>query len=238
MKVPASFCDNTAHLGIVGIFSVFMDMASEHGGEMGLGMDDMNAKGLIWLATKTKVRIFARPKMMQNVTVASWPEKPGALRCNRYYKIYDGDTVFVEGKTEWVMLDREAGRPVKLAGNYPEMEHCEETVCDGAFFRPSKEPAEQILGEYIVRSQDIDLSQHMNNVEYIRAALTFFSCNELESKNFSEIEVAYQQQCYEGERLQIGIRALDGSADDIDLCLIKENGDSGAVLRLTHIKED
>ena len=61
--LPASLCDNTAHLSIPDIFSLFMDLASEHGAAMHLGMDDLAEKGLIWL-TLDKRAITARASVM------------------------------------------------------------------------------------------------------------------------------------------------------------------------------
>lgn len=37
-----------------------------------LGADDLGAKGLFWLTVKTKVKVHARPKLMQTVTAGGF----------------------------------------------------------------------------------------------------------------------------------------------------------------------
>ncbi|MBQ5312478.1 MAG: PspC domain-containing protein [Oscillospiraceae bacterium] len=50
IRIPLSTADNTNRIGIVGIFNTFMDLATEHGDMLGVGMDKLADKGLIWVA--------------------------------------------------------------------------------------------------------------------------------------------------------------------------------------------
>ena len=49
-------CDNTGGIGIPAIFSLFMDLATEHGAMIKMGAEDLAEKGLFWLTVKTKVK--------------------------------------------------------------------------------------------------------------------------------------------------------------------------------------
>lgn len=229
--VPVSSCDNRGTLSIAGVFDLFMVMATEHGASIGLGMDDLASKGCFWVAAKSKIQFDCRPKMLEKVTVSSWPEKPGNIRCNRYYTITSGEDVIVRGKTEWTILDMQTMRPKKSSEVYPQgLEHREDVVCPEPFSRFSTDFAdcEEIL-KYTVSSRDIDVSQHMNNVAYIRAVLSAFTCKELEDMNIKEIEIAYRVQCYEGEVLSIRKRCADNG---MELGVIKEDGKAAAVLSI------
>lgn len=227
--VPVSACDNTGRLSVAGIFDLFMDMATEHGASINLGMDDLAQKGCFWVAAKSRVQFDCRPKMLQSVKVSSWPEKPGNIRCNRYYTIASGEDVIVKGKTEWTILDMETGRPKKSAEVYPQgLEHLENVVCPEPFRRMSTDftDCEEFL-KYTITSRDIDVSQHMNNVAYIRTVLSAFTCKELEEMNINEIEITYRAQCYEGEILSIRRRDVENG---IEIGVIKEDGITAAVL--------
>lgn len=229
--VPVSACDNKGILSIAGIFDLFMDMATEHGASINLGMDDLKKKGCFWVAAKSRVQISERPKMLQNVTVSSWPEKPGNIRCNRYYTVASDEGVIIKGKSEWTILDMHTLRPKKSAEVYPaDLVHREEVVCEEPFVRMNTDfaDAEEILS-YTVTSRDIDVSQHMNNVAYIRAVLSAFSCKELEDMNITELEIAYKAQCYEGEVLSIRRRY---TANGIELGVVKEDGKTATVMQI------
>lgn len=230
--VPISACDNNGVFSIAGIFDLFMDMATEHAAFLNLGMDDLSKKDCFWVAAKSRVQFSKRPKMLEEVTVSTWPEKPGNIRYNRYYTIASGDDIIVKGKTEWTILDKHTGRPKKSAEVYPsDLEHREEVVCEEPFARINTDfsDAEEIL-KYKVTSRDIDVAQHMNNVAYIRAVLSAFSCKELENMSISELEIAYRAQCYEGESISIRRRRVENV---LEIGVLKEDGKTAATLRLT-----
>ncbi|MBE6887811.1 MAG: hypothetical protein E7484_05260 [Ruminococcaceae bacterium] len=232
IKIPLSSVDNTNTMSIVGIFNTFMDLATEHGDMLGVGMDRLSAKGLIWVAAKTKFCIAQRPEMLQTVTVATWPETPSKIRFNRYYSMADeSGRYIIEGKTEWAILDLNTGRPHRLDETYPvDMKHWDEVVCDGPFSRMSTDfDGCDECGRHTVTSADIDVSQHMNNAAYIRNVLGAFCCAQLEKMNITEIEAAYRTQCFEGEHLVFKKRTIENG---LEIGVIKEDGKTAAVVKL------
>ncbi len=230
-NVLSSACDYTGGLGFVGTFNLFMDLATEHATNLGVGSDALRCKNCFWVAAKSRIRILRIPKMMEEVTASTWPEKPKTIRFNRYYTVEDSRGVIAQGKTEWAILDMESGRPCKAADVYPQnIEHLEDAVCNEPFSRISTDFATcKELCKHRIVSADIDLSRHMNNVAYIRAVLSAFTCEELDKMNISEIEIAYRQQCYEGEVLSIRRRDTE---DAVEIGVIKPDGNCGAVLRI------
>ncbi len=229
--IPVSMCDNTAKLSYPGIFDIFMDMATDHAALLGVGGDALKEKKCFWVAAKTMVKITDRPRMLTEAKAVTWPEKPGNIRCNRYYTIEHNGNILVEGKTEWTILSLESGRPVKTADVYPsDIVHTEDVVCDIPFSRMSADfsDCDEILRHKVV-STDIDLSQHMNNVAYIRAFLSAFSCKEIEEMNIREMEITYRTQCFEGEELSLRMRRCDNS---LEIGAVKEDGKCAAILRI------
>lgn len=231
INVPSSACDYTGSLGFVGAFNLFMDLATKHAAILGVGSNVLREKNCFWVAAKSRIRFLRKPRMMEDVTASTWPEKPKTIRFNRYYTVADNSGVIVEGKTEWAILDMESGRPLKAADVYPQdIQHPEDTVCNEPFARINADFAGcRELCKHKILSADIDLSRHMNNVAYIRAVLSAFTCEELEKMNINEIEIAYRQQCYEGEMLSICRRDAE---DGVGIGVIKPDGNCGAVLRI------
>lgn len=229
--VPISACDHTAALSFTGIFNLFMDLATEHAAILGIGNDSLRDKNCFWVAAKSKINIKRRPKMLEQVISSTWPEEPKAIRYNRYYTVEDEKGIIIEGKTEWTILDCVSGRPRKSSDVYPaDLEHLTDTVCTEPFtrFNTNFEDCQELCKHTVV-SADIDLSQHMNNVAYIRAVLCAFSCEEIVKMNISSVEIAYRLQCYEGEVLSIRRRNTE---DGMEIGVIKADGTCGAVLKL------
>lgn len=233
LTVPMSLCDNTSHISITGIFNIFMDLACEHGEMLGMGKKAMDEKGMFWVATKTKIKINTRPHNMQHITAATWPQAPSKIRVNRLYSIYDGEQLLAEGKTEWVILDTYANKPVKLDGIYPVNLHpCPDIVCEENFYKMDADFSDcEEVAVHTVTSADIDLSQHMNNVAYIRAALAVFSCKELWDMNICEVDAAYRMQCYEGEKLSLRLRK---HPDMCDIGILKPDGSTACIVRVVY----
>ncbi len=230
-KVPTSMCDRIGKLSIHGIFTIFMDLACEHAPLIDLGADKLAKKDLFWVAARTKVKIHSRPEMLKEIEAVTWPEEPGRIRCNRYYTVSKNGNILVEGKTEWAIINLSTGKPTKLSEVYPDnLEHCEETVCNSPFARINDDFTDcEKIGKYKVCSNDIDIGQHMNNVAYIKALFSMFSCKELEEMNITDIDIAFRLQCYEGDTLTICKRNAENATE---FGFINKDGKTAAAVRL------
>lgn len=232
LRVLSSMCDNTGRIGIPHIFSLFMDLASEHAPMIGLGHLDLGKEHLFWLTVKTRIRIFSRPALLEPFTARTWPEAPGRIACNRYYTAKAGEKLLFAGKTEWAILDETTGRLKRIAEVYPDtIEHCPDTVLDEPFARLSRDfsscPA---FASYTVRATDIDLGQHMNNAAYIRMLFGAFSTKQIAEKNIEEVEIAFISPCFEGEALTLHLReAADGTEE---IGILHEDGKIAASVRI------
>lgn len=229
--IVISMCDNRGQLSVPALFSLFMDLASEHGTMISLGSEDLAEKGLIWLTVKTKIRINRMPSLMEEIVAETWPEKPGRVRCNRFCRLSCGGELCAEGKTEWAMINPTTGKLAAIDEVYPaELVHHGEVICEGAYARvgESFEGAE-VLDHYRVRSTDIDLGQHMNNALYIRALFGAMSCAEREKMNIREIDVIFRSPSFEGEELTICRRETE---EGFEIGILHADGKAAAVARV------
>lgn len=231
VSVALSMCDNAGKLAIPHIFSLFMDLAAEHGDAIGVGMDTLSGKGLFWLTVKTKVCIYQQPKLLQTLTATTWPEIPGRIRCDRSYELTQDGERIAAGKTEWAMLEVETGRLARIADAYPpSVEHCPRTACDGAYARiPDDFSQCPEIGRYTVRSTDIDLGQHMNNAAYVHAIFGAFSCQERAGMSIREMDVLFRAPCYEGDLLSIRRRE---APDGPEIGILREDGSTAVAAKI------
>ncbi len=204
-KVLMSECDHNGKHFYTSFFTNFMDAATLHGDIMGVSAVDLAKLNLFWVITKSRIKFYARPEMMSDYKVTTWPTPPEILRSLRYALFENDNGVFAEGKTEWIMLKKDTFRPSKTTGVYPKGT----TFIDKTILN---EPWEKLNDDftaydkevvYTVKSIDIHLSKHMNNVNYIKALFACFSTNEIDNLNIKEIEIHYIKQCFEGDELKI-----------------------------------
>lgn len=230
-KILISMCDSEGQMSVPALFSLFMDLASEHGTMIRLGSEELAEKGLIWLTVKTKIRINRRPAMMEEYMAETWPEKPGRVRCNRFYRLRCGDEICAEGKTEWAMFCPETGKLGTIDEVYPqELVHYEEVICEGAYARIGEDFADaEVLDTYRVRSTDIDVAHHMNNALYIRAFFGALSCEELAKLTIREVDVVFRSPSFEGEVLTICRRRTE---EGFEIGILHADGKAAAVARV------
>lgn len=215
LLIPASAADHTARLGHYNTFALFMDVASEHAEMLGVGYRAMIAKDLFWLTVRTKIRFFERPHITDPVLVRTWPEKPGKIRSIRSYELWQDGRLLIAGKTEWAVLNVQKQSIVPMAGIFPEgFDFREGTALDAPFIRVGDDfDGQEVYSEYAIRSTDIDIGGHMNNVAYVRAAVGGFSLAERDALDFAEMDVMFKRPCFEGEKLSLQKRNAEEGLD-------------------------
>ncbi len=224
--VTASLCDASGRLGLAQTFSILQDLASEHASLLGVGADDMRARGQYWVVTHTRLNVFARAKMNAPLTMTTWPNRcaPEDVRTYRSYRIESDGALLAEARSEWVVLNAGTNRPVRTRETcFPfDLDFCE-TVAAPEPFPRERDAFSETDAVYTrpVASSDIDSMQHMNNVAYVRAALDAFSVRELTELTVSAVTVRYGDPCREGDVITV---AKQTAGDGFRLAVLKEGG--------------
>ena len=214
--LPSS-CDFSGRLGVDHAFRLFQDAAALHAEALGVGMLPMLRRKLFWLTVRTKVKLLRRPRMLEEVSVSTRPiaPEPGAMRCLREYRVDQDGAPLILGRTEWAVMDVAAGKPVPIQGIFPgDPVFATAPDYDEPFLRVNGSLVNaDILGQYAVRSTDIDVGGHMNNVAYIRALLGLIPAEEQRAREFTEAEAVFLSPCFEGETLTFRHRVKDGARE-------------------------
>ena len=203
VRIVPGLADHTGQLGIPDTFCLFQDMAAAHAQMLGLGYYHLLERDLYWLTVKTRIVFRKRPRMTDTVTLRTWPEAPGKLRCCRNYEMLLNGEQIIAGRTEWAMIRISDGSLFRVSDIYPaELVLTKGPVFEEPFVRiPERFEDFEDYGEYTVRSTDIDVGAHMNNVSYIRAIAGSFSCRDWDALPKNSIDLLYRNPCHEGDRL-------------------------------------
>ena len=205
LRILPSQTDYVNKLRYHEIFNVFMDLANRHAEILGIDQKTFMDKGLFWLTVKTRIRFDRRPTMSEIVQAQTWPIKPSSVRSDRCYRLLDENGVLAEGRTEWAVMDLNAGRLANLKELFPqELVFNEESFSIEDF--PRIMPCDDtftLKNKYTVISSDIDMGQHMNNVAYVRALMGMFSVQELKDMDIREITVIFKTSAHEGDVLSM-----------------------------------
>ena len=206
-------CDSLMRLRTEACFMSFQDVASRHA--LFLGIDDfslLEKDNALWVVSKTKIKINRLPRWNDEISVRTWPMGAEGVRCNRCYQIINNGEVFINGITEWVIIDATSRTLRKVEStSYPnDIEWIKEKSIEEKFRRFKDDFTEDdFVYKRLVRSGDIDVTHHTNNVTYITMLLDTFSVNELESMTLKEVEISYLNESLEGETLSIYRKKTD-----------------------------
>ena len=202
VKILSSDVDYETRLSYPDIFALFQNIAVAQSELFGYDQPVMTPKGLFWVTSKSKINIIERPKQGDVVNITTWPEKPDRIRGRRNYLFEKDGKPIIEGTSEWAVIDRNNNRLYMIDNLYdPSFVFPPEKILPEPFHRFVSTFNGKPFAEYKVRSIDIDLEGHMNNVNYVRALIGLFSRKELEEMDIHQIECHYKISCYEGDRL-------------------------------------
>jgi len=232
--VTASRCDASGRLGLAQQFSILQDLASQHAALLGVGADDMRARGFYWVVTQTRLNVVSRAGLNAPLTLTTWPNRcaPEDVRTYRSYRIESAGTLLAEGRSEWIVLNAATNRPVRSRDSgFPlDLEFCETIAAPEPFLREREDFCEQdACFTRPVAASDIDSAQHMNNVAYVRAMLDAFSVREITELPVSSITVRYGDPCHEGDAITVAKKTVENG---FLLAVLKPDGRVSASMRL------
>ena len=203
MRTMPSMCDRDSLMSIPAILDMFQDVAGIHADSVGIGAMELEEKGLFWIVSKIRLRISRRPLVEEMLDAVTWIQPADRVSCERDWSISADGKTMAYVRSIWAALRRDNGRPAHMADFYPDSDFSVAPPDNEPFTRMRKdfEGAEPI-GEYRIRSVDIDRGGHMNNVNYVRAMLGCFDCDTLAAMDIRELDMQFIQQCYEGETIR------------------------------------
>ena len=205
-EVSSAFIDSSLRMGVAQSVLLVQDNLTECFNAMECdGVIYREKFNAFWVFTKTRVHFVRRPSWREVVTARTFPIDNLGMRTHVNTEILDG-----QGKTlllanqEACVLSLENHRPLKITGLPYPRENFREAVFKEPFERfPTDFTEEDFAFEQTVRSCHIDMSHHMNNIEYIKLALCVFTDDFLLAHDISDLEVHYTGESREGQLLRV-----------------------------------
>ena len=230
VTILPSQLDPDGRLGVANTFDLFMDVATQAAGALGVGWDLLKRRGLFWITVKTRIEFLDPPKVLDRVQVVTWPEAPGEKRCNRHYEIRRDGEVLVRGKTEWAIVSMLTRRPQPMDKVLPQgLEYPLEQACPEPFPMIDETFDEPPFAWHRVTATDIDMARHMNNVAYVRAIQNAFSVKAWKKLDVRSMDVVFRASAVEGDELSFQSRR---AGDVMDLRGSLPDGTTNVLARL------
>lgn len=198
------------------ILSYLEDVGGKHSDIAGYGVLDIERTHLSWVLIEWKLKIIRRPNYAEKIKAVTWSRN--AIRCYAFrdFKLYDEqNNVIAVATTKWVLVDTEKGKIVRiddaLLQKYkPELElraFDKQTEDFEKIYEPEEYQAEE---EYIVRKSDIDVNNHMHNLNYVDLANVVLPEEVYNKENLNNIRITYKKEIKLGETVKCKYSCVDG----------------------------
>lgn len=197
------------------ILSYLEDTGGKHSNMAGCGILDISKTHLTWLLLEWKLQVLRRPNYTEQIKVETWSKK--AVKCYAYrdFKIYDEQgNVIVLASSKWVLVDIQKGKVVrveqKLHERY-EPEPTKEAFDDYEDFPKIHIPEKyEFETEYVVRKSDIDINNHMHNLNYLDLANETLPEDVFEKGNLNNVRITYKKEIKLGEVVKCKYSFING----------------------------
>ena len=159
-------CDRFGFMRPIALMNELQGLAGKHADLLGVGRDVCFSRGIAWVVTHMFVDIIDMPRAKDKLIYSTWPSVSGALRSERDYEIRDEKgNLKIRAISQWVLINLETRRPVRITDYFPEWTGLPERVWNRDFdkcgdFVPTKSHV------MACRFDDIDVNQHINNAVY------------------------------------------------------------------------
>lgn len=158
-----------------------------------------------WVITKLKVKLNKDVLSGENIKVATWTQPLSTIRAIRDFKIKQKNCIVAKASAEWCCLDFDTRRIRKLSTiQYPDLEMVEKGSSNITFNNLNQEYTNKnFVYSRTIRSTDIDINSHTNNLKHNTIALDAFSVEELKTFNIKEYQIHFVNESREGDIINV-----------------------------------
>ena len=206
LTIDDTLVDHTMCVPITELMKMFEIATFNHSNKIGLDHVSMeNKSNAFWVVTKMKVIPQKPIETGEQVRVVTWTHELGMARGLRDCVIKSGNMVKAKFVAEWCCLDWNTRRLRRMNTIcYPNLEMEKTDNVKTEFTNMREEVSEKdYVYTKIVRSTDIDVNNHTNNLKYNFMALDTFSVEELKSFEIKEYEIYFVNESHEGDNIKI-----------------------------------
>ena len=185
---------------------MFQCATFKHSQEMGLDHPSMlEHSNAFWVVSKIKVSIKKQARLSDKLTATTWTHPIGLVKAVRDCLIKVKSSVVAKCTSEWCCLDYETRKIRKLNSiQYPELDMVKTQNLNTQFELFNVEILEKDYAyTKTIRSSDLDVNMHTNNMKYNQMVYDAFSVDELKTIDITDYEIQFVNESHLGDEIKI-----------------------------------
>ena len=198
-------------LSILSIFNFMQEAASKHAAALGVSIQQLLAENHTWLLSRLKIKIAACPGWNDRIQISTWPSGTQQLFALRDFELKGEDNQPIAAAiSAWLVIDLQRRLPVRIAPFVERLKPIEGGHILSA--RLDKLPAlnnPTHERRFVVRYSDLDINQHVNNVNFVEWLVEGVPAATLNSAVPSELEINFLAEAFYEDQILAACSAQD-----------------------------
>lgn len=218
-RIRYSETDSQGKLTLASLLNYFQDCTTFHSEDLGLGVDYLSERNLIWLLSAWQIVVERYPKMGECVKIGTAPyEFRGFTGSRNFVMMTREGEILAKANSLWSHLNTATGKPMA-----PTPDMLEGYVLEAPIemdYAPRKIMVPEGGGNeepIVVKKHHLDTNNHVNNGQFVDMAMTYLP----EDFVIRQMRAEYKKQAFLEEVLQAYVVHTD------DKCVVSLNDESG-----------
>ena len=213
------------------LIEIMQDIACLHGADVGHGVLEVENSKKAWMLLDWKVKVIRRPKYNEEILTQTWSRKVQRIYAYRDFILKDkeGNLVAI-GTSRWIFVDIERRRPTRLT---EDIMNLYEPELDKMVFDEEIEDIKyedyMFKKDYTVLRRDIDINNHMHNLNYLDMAYDILPEEVYNDKVFDNVRIVYKKEILYCEKVECFYTEEDGKY----IVTAKTDGKVNAIIELS-----
>lgn len=198
--------DTKTNLTNKAILSFFEDIGGYQSNLAGYGLKQIEETKISWVLLNWKVKIIKQIKYDGNpIKIKTWSRGVKRASCFRDYELYNSNgELYAIGTSKWAVVHLENGLMRVTDEIISKYIHDDKCVFgeDFDFVKLKECDNYSNVYEYTVSRKDIDINNHMHNLNYLDLAYEALPKDIYESTTFNDFEIMYKTGAFLGDNVK------------------------------------
>lgn len=214
-EVLSRHADPNGRLSAPALVTMLFDAADLHAADWSVSLGQLSKGAQTWVLSRLYLRLDEQPMWNQQISVETWPTGAMRLLAGRDFRIFAERRPVGAATTLWLMIDREARKPVGLPDFIKEFKPPDDSplVKARGNWPGPKEPA--IRTGHTVHWTDLDLNRHANAMAYLRWLLEPVPAKAQDSGRLAELDILFKGESFLDDEIDVLVSELERTHRDI-----------------------
>lgn len=234
INLKYSEMDHNLALKPYSLLNFLQDIASENAEKHGFGYSFVSKNNLAWFLIKYRMEFDNYPVNVSELTLITEPRGYNKFFAYREFELFNADIRLGRIFSVWTLVDINLRTPVLISSaieNHPVMIPYQKKSDELSFSKLKTVENPELIKEFEVRYNDLDVNGHANNGNYIVWAFEPLTYEFKTNHKIKTLDMMYKKEAKFGEKLIVEVSFKDENTtvhivkneQAEDLCIVECN---------------